>query len=106
MNKFMRIIVFFDLPVGTKTERRNAAKFRNFLLKDGYFMVQFSVYARVCNGMDSVNKHKMRLRLNMPPNGSVRALVITEKQYESIEIMLGGLTLADDETQLETLSVL
>lgn len=99
-------MVFFDLPVGTKTERRNAAKFRNFLLKDGYHMVQFSVYARVCNGMDSVEKHKLRLKLNLPPNGSVRALVITEKQYESIEIMLGQYTPADDPFETETLTII
>ena len=42
MSKFMRMIVFFDLPVQTKTERRHATAFRNFLLKDGYHMLQFS----------------------------------------------------------------
>ncbi len=42
----MRMIVFFDLPVQTKTERRHATAFRNFLLKDGYHMLQFSVYAK------------------------------------------------------------
>lgn len=54
----MRMIVFFDLPVQTKTERRHATAFRNFLLKDGYHMLQFSVYARVCNGNDAVQKHE------------------------------------------------
>lgn len=58
----MRMIVFFDLPVQTKTERRHATAFRNFLLKDGYHMLQFSVYARVCNGNDAVKKHESRLR--------------------------------------------
>ena len=43
----MRIIVFFDLPVKTKKERRNATQFRNFLIKDGFYMMQYSVYARV-----------------------------------------------------------
>lgn len=54
MNKFMRMLVFFDIPVKLKEERRIATAFRNFLLKDGYHMVQYSVYARVCNGMDAV----------------------------------------------------
>ena len=49
MNKFMRILVFFDLPVVTKREKGTAAKFRQFLLKDGYHMVQWSVYSRICN---------------------------------------------------------
>lgn len=105
MNKFMRIIVFFDLPVKSSTERRNYARFRSFLLNDGYHMIQYSVYARVCNGTDAVEKHKARLRANLPENGSVRALVITEKQYESIEIMLGALTQADESSQCEQLSI-
>ena len=90
MSRFMRMVVFFDLPVKTKPQRRAAAKFRNFLLKDGYFMVQYSVYCRVCNGMDSVEKHRRRLHENKPENGSVRMLVVTEKQFERIDIILGN----------------
>ena len=89
MNKFMRILVFFDLPVTTPANRKAATKFRNFLLGDGYHMVQFSVYARVCNGTDAVEKHKKRLKASLPDNGSVQMLVITEKQYQSIDILVG-----------------
>jgi len=89
MNKFMRLMVFFDLPVTTPTQRKVASKFRRFLLGDGYYMMQFSIYARICNGIDAVDKHKKRLYASVPDNGSVRLLVITEKQYESIEILVG-----------------
>ena len=105
MNKFMRILVFFDLPVKEKEERRAATQFRNFLLKDGYHMIQYSVYARVCNGTDAVAKHRARLRAAIPDNGSIRMLVITEKQYESIEILLGKHTEADASFQCEQLSI-
>lgn len=101
MNKFMRMLVFFDLPVMTKAQRRAATRFRNFLLKDGFFMVQYSVYARVCLGMDAVQKHRERVKAAVPANGSVRLLVITEKQYESIDVLIGALTAADDEFQTE-----
>ena len=101
----MRIIVFFDLPVKTKKERREATQFRNFLLNDGYHMIQYSVYARVCNGMDSVAKHRSRIKNNLPCNGSIRLLVITEKQFEAIDILLGKLTQADDSFQCEQLSI-
>ena len=101
----MRILVFFDLPVKTKEERRSASRLRSFLLNDGYHMVQYSVYARVCNGMAAVEKHRARLRLNLPPNGSLRMLVITEKQYESIDIMLGPLVEADEDFPFEQLSI-
>ncbi len=90
MNKFMRMLVFFDLPVMTKQQRRMATSFRNFLIRDGYFMMQYSVYARVCNGTDEVKKHRRRLHHVLPDNGAIRLLVITEKQFETIEILLGN----------------
>lgn len=105
MNRFMRMLVFFDLPVTTKENRREAARFRKFLLNDGYYMVQYSIYARICNGVDAVNKHRQRLKQNLPDDGAIRMLVITEKQYESIEILLGNLTSADASFQDEQLSV-
>ena len=68
-------------------------------------MVQYSVYARICNGMDAVNKHRQRIKQNLPDNGAIRLLVITEKQYESIEILLGNLTSADASFQDEQLTI-
>ena len=84
-------MVFFDLPVKTKAQRRVATGFRSFLLKDGYHMIQYSLYARVCNGNDAVEKHEKRLRAALPNNGSVRLLIVTEKQYESIRVLVGKL---------------
>jgi CRISPR-associated protein Cas2 len=100
----MRMIVLFDLPVQTKADRRHATVFRNFLLKDGYHMLQFSVYARVCNGNDAVKKHEGRLRASLPPNGSIRLLVVTEKQYQSIQILLGNYQPEDAPFACEQLS--
>ena len=99
------MIVFFDLPVKTKNERREATRFRNFLMNDGYHMLQFSVYARVCNGLDAVEKNRVLLKQNLPNNGAIRMLVITEKQYSSIEILLGRLTQADEPFQCEQLTI-
>lgn len=105
MHKFMRILVFFDLPVKTKPQRRKATQFRNFLIKDGYYMVQFSVYARVCNGNDMVELHKKRLKANVTDDGSIRVLVITEKQYENVEILLGRKSKYEKPIEFETLSL-
>lgn len=105
MNKYMRILVLFDLPVKTKSERKAATKFRKFLLNDGYYMVQYSVYARICNGPDAVEKHRLRAKANLPANGSIRMLVVTEKQYESIDILLGNYSVKfEDEPIPEQLS--
>ena len=101
----MRILVFFDLPVTTAKNRREAARFRKFLLNDGYHMLQYSVYARVCNGIDAVEKHRSRMKQNLPDDGAIRMLVITEKQFESIDIMLGPLTEAEQPFQCEQLTI-
>ena len=90
MNKFMRILVFFDLPVKTPAQRKIATKFRKFLIDDGYHMLQYSVYARVCNGTDAVAKHKKRIYASLPNNGLVQMLTVTEKQYQSIELLVGA----------------
>ena len=66
--------------------------------------MQFSVYARVCNGNDAVKKHEGRLRASLPPNGSIRLLVVTEKQYQSIQILLGNYQPEDAPFACEQLS--
>ena len=85
----MRLLVFFDLPVVTKDERRRANQFRRFLKGDGYDMIQFSVYGRVINGADAVEKHLKRLVANLPPEGSVRAMQLTEKQFAGMWVLVG-----------------
>ncbi|MDX1949617.1 MAG: CRISPR-associated endonuclease Cas2 [Rickettsiales bacterium] len=87
--RYMRILVFFDLPTETKFDRKCASRFRNYLLNDGYFMVQFSVYCRICKGLDAVDKYITRLKNNLPPRGSVRVLEVTDKQYSRIKILVG-----------------
>ncbi|MCL1883172.1 MAG: CRISPR-associated endonuclease Cas2 [Defluviitaleaceae bacterium] len=101
----MRLLIFFDLPVKTKAERKVATKFRNFLLKDGYYMLQYSIYARTCNGNDAVEKHKKRIYDAVPDNGSIRMLVITEKQYQSIEILVGNFKEQDNNFAYEQLTI-
>ena len=90
--RFMWLMVFFDLPVKTKPQRGRASRFRQSLKKDGYIMLQLSVYARVCRGQDAVDKHICRVRASLPKEGSVRTLQVTDKQYGRMELMLGTAT--------------
>ncbi|CAM3282402.1 CRISPR-associated endonuclease Cas2 [Filibacter tadaridae] len=93
----MRLIVFFDLPVVEASDRRQYTKFRKFLLKDGYIMLQYSVYMRICNGEDAVQKHMNRLHSRIPRvNGAIRCLKITERQFENMEILLGVKAVEED----------
>ncbi|ATQ67841.1 MULTISPECIES: CRISPR-associated endonuclease Cas2 [Methylosinus] len=87
--RYMWLFVFFDLPVKTKVERRNATRFRNFLKDDGFLMLQLSVYARVMRGEEAVEKHLVRVTKNLPPKGSVRTLSVTERQYARMKLLIG-----------------
>lgn len=86
----MRMMVFFDLPMVTRDERRAYMLFRRFLLNDGYDMIQFSIYGRILNGSDAEEKHMKRLLANLPPEGSVRMLTVTEKQFAGMKILVGS----------------
>ncbi len=83
------VLVFFDLPVGTPEERRDASNFRKDLIKDGYFMVQFSVYARPCGTADRVETQVRRLRSKIPDKGEVRGLMISDAQWGRMIIVRG-----------------
>ncbi len=85
----MYLFVMFDLPVGSKAERRAASQFRNFLKKDGYDMMQFSVYTRICRGQKAVDKHLQRIASVVPSEGGIRAFQITDKQYARQVILVG-----------------
>lgn len=101
----MRIIVFFDLPVVKKTERKIYAQFRRFLLNDGYDMIQFSVYSRLCNGTDMTNKHLKRLDSMLPSKGSVRCLTVTEKQYADMKFLVGKPSVKEKKVMANQLSL-
>lgn len=88
----MRIMVFFDLPTKTKTHKRAYTHFRKFLIKDGYDMLQWSVYARIVNGSDDAKTHLKRLVSNLPKEGSVRCLQVSEKQFTAMKILVGTKT--------------
>ncbi|MDN5278711.1 MAG: CRISPR-associated protein Cas2 [Clostridiales bacterium] len=85
----MRVMVFFDLPVKKKSERKKYTVFRRFLLNDGFTMMQYSVYSRLCNSYENAEMHCKRVKANIPPKGSVRALIITEKQFAGMKFLVG-----------------
>ena len=89
-DKFMRVLLMFDVPVKSKKEQKYATKFRNALIKQGFFMMQFSVYMRICKGIVSAKSAVERVRGILPPLGNVRALIITEKQFDNMQILLGS----------------
>jgi CRISPR-associated protein Cas2 len=80
----MWLFVFFDLPVTAKKDRKAASRFRKDLLKDGFGMMQFSVYIRHCASKESAAVHVKRVKSFMPKKGQVSILQVTDKQYGNI----------------------
>ena len=86
----MRILVMFDLPVLTGEQKREYTRFRKFLLKSGFMMMQESIYCKLAlNG--SVEKGIVEsVHKNSPKEGLVQLLTITEKQYAKMEMIVGA----------------
>jgi len=87
----MWVWVMFDLPTDTKKARRDYALFRKALLADGFSMMQYSVYVRPCASQENADVHIRRVEQAVPPDGEVRLIVITDKQFARMRIFLGKL---------------
>lgn len=87
--RIMWVIVMFDLPTRTKLERKHYSLFRKFLVKDGFMMLQFSVYARHCSSRDNLDTHFERISRNLPPAGRIKVLQFTDKQWGETRTFYG-----------------
>ena len=87
--RLMWILVLFDLPVGSSRERKAATRFRQHLLDRGFSMAQFSVYFRLVSGKEVVEREMRALEAAVPNRGTIQALTITDKQYETMRTWRG-----------------
>ena len=97
--RHMRMIVMFDLPTTTLEDLRNYRVFRKFLIKNGFMMMQESVYSKIALNTGVANLIADKVRENQPPSGLVQMFIITEKQFEKMEILVGEIseeTITDD----------
>ncbi len=85
----MRILLFFDLPMNDYQDIRHYTKFRKKIIKEGFIMMQKSVYTKLCLNQTSVNLMKKKLLSIKPKKGLIQILVITEKQFASIDNLIG-----------------
>ena len=85
----MWVLVMFDLPTDTKKARKDYSLFRKSLMLDGFTMVQYSVYIRHCASKENADVHFKRVQSFLPPDGEVRLLTITDKQFERMQIYWG-----------------
>lgn len=85
----MRVLVFFDLPTKTSLDRKNYSLFRKFLINEGFIMMQESIYSKIALNATVSALIQEKVRKNKPHKGLIQMLVITEKQYSSIEYVIG-----------------
>lgn len=92
----MWVIALFDLPTDTPEARREYALFRKRLIQDGFTMLQYSVYARHCPSEENAGVHARRVEAGLPPDGEVRVLTLTDKQFERMRIFHGRIRAATE----------
>lgn len=97
----MRLVIFFDLPVKTKKQIRIYTRFRKFLLSKGYMMLQYSVYSKILNNRDAATQHIDVVKKNCPNEGQVRLLMLTEKQYARMIIVIGGRSITEQKITID-----
>lgn len=87
--RFMRIFVFFDLPMESLEEKREYRVFRKALIKNGFIMLQESVYCKLMTTPSVENSVKNLINSNKPSKGIVQTLVVTEKQFVKMNYVVG-----------------
>lgn len=87
--RYMRVIVMFDLPTLTSINRKEYARFRKYLIKNGFLMMQQSVYCKLALNTTVANAIVKNVKKNKPTEGLVQLLTITEKQFSKMELVIG-----------------
>lgn len=85
----MRSILFFDLPSVTKEEKKAYRHFIKFIKTLGFYSLQESVFCKMNIDKQAMDAILIKIKSKLPKEGSVMVLNITEKQFSSMEIMLG-----------------
>ena len=85
----MRLMIMFDLPVETRQNRRDYRQFRKMLIREGFFMMQYSTYVRVCPSKTAASYVEKRVAELAPIDGLIQSLIVTEAQYQSMNFISG-----------------
>ncbi len=104
--RYMRLLVFFDLPVETAAQRKAYRLFRKHLIKDGFLMLQESVYVKLVVNDGAAGATIMRLRKTRPSEGLIQVLKITEKQFATMDYITGNREAYDEVDTMEEFVVL
>lgn len=87
--RYMRIILFFDLPTITSSEQKAYRTFVKEIKKLGFYMIQESVYVKMSLDMQKAESIVEKVRSFIPTKGNIMTVTMTEKQFSSMKILLG-----------------
>jgi CRISPR-associated protein Cas2 len=85
----MWLLAMFDLPVTTAEKRKEYAQFRKRLIALGFSMLQYSVYGRYFVSEESCRSKRERIKASLPPEGQVRLIALTDRQFAQMEVFIG-----------------
>lgn len=104
--KIMRMLCMFDLPVELPEEKKAYREFRKNLIKEGFSMIQYSVYIRTCPSREYGLRLEKRVKKFAPPKGNIRLISITEKQYNDMKIIVGTKKLNEERVGSERFTII
>lgn len=102
----MRMLCMFDLPIETAEEQRAYRKFRTNLIKEGFIMIQYSVYVRTCPSREFAASLEARIKRIVPKKGNIRIICVTEKQYADMKLLVGSKRATEEAIGSERLVIL
>lgn len=85
----MWLFAMFDLPVDKPALRREYAQFRATLLRHGFTMLQYSVYAHYLPSEEADESLRRAVHIALPTHGQVRLVSVTDRQFAKMEIYVG-----------------
>jgi len=100
------MLCMFDLPVETEEQRRAYRIFRKNLIQEGFVMIQYSIYVRICPSREYANRLENRIKKGIPQEGNVRLLCVTEKQYADMKLLVGSRQTAETAIGTERLIII
>ncbi|MFD1418984.1 CRISPR-associated endonuclease Cas2 [Companilactobacillus keshanensis] len=86
----MRMMCLFDLPMDTPKQQRQYRIFRKELIRNGFMMLQYSVYYRSIPNRSAGKKYQNAIEYFLPENGEIRLMAVSEKQFEDMQVLVGS----------------
>ena len=89
---FMWLMIMFDMPTDTKTDRKKYRWLREKLIKEGYIMMQYSIYIKTFHSVEAARHGREKIKNFISNNilkGSIRLMTFTDKQFSNMDVIVG-----------------